>query len=155
MEDAFLLVDSKMGTQKIHAKGGTTWAEEEARMIMWLFMELKREKRNSKTSTRTPPWLATLFQMMDDEKVGDDCDAEGMSVPEQMIYKRQQTLSSMSGSMSSASGTSSLAKLSAVPLSSSSSVPRGPWFTGFLNHNPSVWPLTLTPSTTTRSRVLP
>lgn len=121
MEDAFLLVDSKMGNKITHAKGGPNWAAEEAKMIMWLFMELKREKRNTKTSSRTPPWLATLFLMMDDDKVGDECDTEAMGVPAQMFYKRQQTLSSIAGSMSSASGTSSSPRLPVVSLSSAGS----------------------------------
>jgi hypothetical protein len=77
-------------------------------MIMWLFMELKREKRNIKTSTRTPPWLATLFLMLDDDKVGDECDSEALGVPAQMFYKRRHTVSSIAGSLSSASGTSFL-----------------------------------------------
>ena len=54
MEDAFMLVDNKWGTKITHAKGGTTWATDEAKMIMWLFMGLKRENRNIKTSARTP-----------------------------------------------------------------------------------------------------
>lgn len=120
MEDAFLLVDSKMGNKITHAKGGPSWATEEARMIMWLFMELKREKRNTKTSSRTPPWLATLFLMMDDDKVGDECDPEAMCGPAQMFYKRQQTLSSIAGSMCSPSGTSSTPRLPTVSLSSAS-----------------------------------
>jgi len=83
-------------------------------------MELKREKRNTKTSTRTPPWLATLFLMLDDDKVDDECEPDALNVPAQMFYKRQHTLSSIAGSMSSGSGTSSSPRLLSPSAGSSS-----------------------------------
>ena len=143
MEDAFMLVDSKWGNKITHAKGGTTWASDEAKMIMWLFMELKREKRNTKTSTRTPPWLATLFLMLDDDKVGDECEPEALGVPAQTFYKRQHTLSSIAGSMSSGSGTSSSPRL-LLPSAGSSSCKRSLMYR--ISDSPSKYLTSCTPT---------
>ena len=57
MEDAFLLVKSKMGNTITRGKGGATWPTEEAQMIMWLFMELEREEEEQQDKFQDTPMV--------------------------------------------------------------------------------------------------
>ena len=97
LADMLVKLDTSFGALMCQAHNDSTeWAQDSAQAIVHLFIELRRAKRNAKTSVTAPAWLQLMFGMLDMDR--DDNNV--FQSPRDTYLQRQQTLGSLSGSMS-------------------------------------------------------
>ena len=94
LADMLVKLDTSFGAMMSKSQSDSTeWAQYAAQAIVHLFIELRRAKRNAKTSERAPAWLQLLFGMLNMERD----DNTMFQSPREAYLERQQTLGSLSG----------------------------------------------------------
>jgi len=88
LADMLLKLDTSFGALMCQARNDSTeWAQDAAQAIVHLFIELRRAKRNSKTSERAPAWLQLLFGTLNMDR--DDTNV--FQSPRDTFLQRRQT----------------------------------------------------------------
>jgi len=114
LADLLVKLDTSFGALMCQAHNDSTeWAQDSAQAIVHLFIELRRAKRNSKTSERAPAWLQLLFGMLNMDRD----DTSVFQSPRDTYLQRQQTL----GSLTVSSGDANSVQTSTPLISTSSS----------------------------------
>ena len=66
LREAFDALDAKYH-HRLSASHGKSWSDMESQLLHFMFMELRKHKRNCKTMARSPQWMKTLFELISDD----------------------------------------------------------------------------------------